>query len=77
MSDLYGGTLRIDDRFTITLNRFKNSMNGAGSSLKKFTNESSRSSIIFKDKCDYIVKNNSWLDFEEALEKILNICKIY
>ena len=33
--------------------------------------------IIFKDKCDYIVKNNSWLDFEEALEKILNICKIY
>ena len=50
MSDLYGGTLRIDDGFTITLNRFKNSMSGAGSSLKKFTNESSRSSIIFKDK---------------------------
>ena len=50
MSDLYGGTLRIDDGFTITLNRFKNSMNGAGSSLKKFTNESSRSSIIFRDK---------------------------
>ena len=31
-------------------NRFKNSMNGAGSSLKKFTSESSRSSNIFKDK---------------------------
>ena len=50
MSNLYGGTLRIDDGFSITINRFKNSMNGAGSSLKKFTSESSRSSNIFKDK---------------------------
>ena len=50
MSNLYGGTLKIDDGFTITINRFKNSMNGAGSSLKKFTSESSRSSNIFKDK---------------------------
>ena len=50
MSNLYGGTLRIDDGFSITINRFKNSMNGAGSALKKFTSESSRSSNIFKDK---------------------------
>ena len=50
MSNLYGGTLRIDDGFSITINRFKNSMSGAGSSLKKFTSESSRSSNIFKDK---------------------------
>ena len=50
MSNLYGGTLKIEDGFSITINRFKNSMNGAGSSLKKFTNESSRSSSIFKNK---------------------------
>ena len=50
MSNLYGGTLRIDDGFSITINRFKNSMNGAGGALKKFTSESSRSSNIFKDK---------------------------
>ena len=50
MSNLYGGTLRIDDGFSITINRFKNSMNGAGSALKKFTSESSRSSNTFRDK---------------------------
>ena len=50
MSNLYGGTLRIDDGFSITINRFKNSMNGAGGALKKFTSESSRSSNTFKDK---------------------------
>lgn len=50
MSNLYGGTLKIDDGFSITINRFKNSMNGAGGALKKFTSESSRSSNIFKDK---------------------------
>ena len=50
MSNLYGGTLRIDDGFSITINRFKNSMNGAGNSLKKFASESNRSSNIFKDK---------------------------
>ena len=50
MSNLYGGTLKIDDGFSITINRFKNSMNGAGSALKKFTSESSRSSNTFKDK---------------------------
>ena len=65
MSDLYGGTLRIDDGFTITLNRFKNSMNGAGSSLKKFTNESSRSSIIFKDKW-----NKAFSDIGRSSEKM-------
>ena len=65
MSDLYGGTLRIDDGFTITLNRFKNSMSGAGSSLKKFTNESSRSSIIFKDKW-----NKAFSDIGRSSEKM-------
>ena len=50
MSNLYGGTLRIDDGFSITINRFKNSMNGAGNSLKKFASESSRSSNIIRDK---------------------------
>ena len=50
MSSLYGGTLKIDDGFSITINRFKNSMNSAGGALKKFTSESSRSSNIFKDK---------------------------
>ena len=50
LSNLYGGTLRIDDGFSITINRFKNSMNGAGNSLKKFTSESNRSSNIFKNK---------------------------
>ena len=50
MSNLYGGTLRIDDGFSITINRFKNSMNGAGGALKKFTSESNRSSNIFKNK---------------------------
>ena len=50
MSNLYGGTLRIDDGFSITINRFKNSMNGAGNALKKFTSESSRSSNAFRDK---------------------------
>lgn len=50
MSNLYGGTLKIDDGFSITINRFKNSINGAGGALKKFTSESSRSSNIFKDK---------------------------
>ena len=50
MNNLYGGTLRIDDGFSITINRFKNSMNGAGNSLKKFTSESSRSSNTFRDK---------------------------
>ena len=65
MSDLYGGTLRIDDGFTITLNRFKNSMNGAGSSLKKFTNESSRSSIIFRDKW-----NKAFNDIGRSSEKM-------
>ena len=50
MSNLYGGTLKIDDGFSITINRFKNSMSGAGNSLKKFTSESNRSSNVFKDK---------------------------
>ena len=50
MNNLYGGTLKIDDGFSITINRFKNSMNGAGSALKKFTSESSRSSNTFRDK---------------------------
>ena len=50
MSNLYGGTLKIDDGFTITINRFKNSMNGAGDSLKKFTSESNRSSNTIRGK---------------------------
>ena len=50
MSNLYGGMLKIDDGFSITINRFKNSMNGAGGALKKFTSESSRSSNAIRDK---------------------------
>lgn len=50
MSNLYGGTLRIDDGFSITINRFKNSMNGAGGALKKFTSESNRANNTFRDK---------------------------
>ena len=50
MNNLYGGTLKIDDGFSITINRFKNSINGAGNSLKKFASESSRSSNTFRDK---------------------------
>ena len=50
MSNLYGGTLKIDDGFSITINRFKNSMNGAGGALKKFTSESSRASNTIRDK---------------------------
>ena len=65
MSNLYGGTLRIDDGFSITINRFKNSMNGAGNSLKKFASESNRSSNIFKDKW-----SRSFSDIGRSSEKM-------
>ena len=65
MSNLYGGTLKIDDGFTITINRFKNSMNGAGDSLKKFTSESSRSSNTIKDKW-----SRSFSDIGRSSEKM-------
>ena len=65
MSNLYGGTLRIDDGFSITINRFKNSMNGAGDSLKKFTSESSRSSNTFRDKW-----NKSFSDIGRSADKM-------
>lgn len=65
MSNLYGGTLKIDDGFSITINRFKNSMNGAAGSLKKFTNESSRSSNIFKNKW-----NTAFNDIGRSSEKM-------
>ena len=65
MSNLYGGTLRIDDGFSITINRFKNSMNGAGNSLKKFASESSRSSNIFRDKW-----SRSFSDIGRSSEKM-------
>ena len=65
MSNLYGGTLKIDDGFTITINRFKNSMNGAGDSLKKFTSESNRSSNTIKDKW-----SKSFSDIGRSSEKI-------
>lgn len=65
MSNLYGGTLKIDDGFSITINRFKNSMNGAGSSLKKFTSESSRSSNAIRDKW-----NRSFSDIGRSSDKM-------
>ena len=65
LSNLYGGTLRIDDGFSITINRFKNSMNGAGGALKKFTSESSRSSNIIRDKW-----NRSFSDIGRSSDKM-------
>ena len=65
MSNLYGGTLRIDDGFSVTINSFKNSMNGAGGALKKFTSESSRSSNIIRDKW-----SRSFSDIGRSSEKM-------
>ena len=65
MSNLYGGTLRIDDGFSITINRFKNSINGAGGALKKFTSESSRSSNAIRDKW-----NRSFSDIGRSADKM-------
>ena len=76
MSNLYGGTLRIDDGFSITINRFKNSMNGAGGALKKFTSESNRSSNIFKDKWNSAFSNIGRSSDKMTSKMVSNLKKI-
>ena len=76
LSNLYGGTLRIDDGFSITINRFKNSMNGAGGALKKFASESSRSSNVFKDKWSSAFSNIGRSSDKMTSKMVSNLKKI-